>query len=55
MRRFAVFRSPHYYPNGGMGDFKKSFDTIEEAQDYAASLAPKKGHDVDIEDMEGYE
>lgn len=55
MRRFAVFRSAYYYPNGGMGDFKKSFDTIEEAQEYAASLAPAKDYDVDIEDMEGYE
>lgn len=53
IKRFAVFRMPHYYPHGGMGDFIKSFDTREEAEALAKSL-DKKGYDIDIEDMETF-
>ncbi len=34
MKRFAVFNIEFYYPNGGMNDFYKSYDTLEEAMDY---------------------
>ena len=29
-----VFLSHEYYPNGGMNDFKKDFDSLEEAKKY---------------------
>lgn len=54
MRRFAVFRSPHYYPFGGMGDFQKSFDTKDEAVAFAEAIT-EHGYSVDVEDMEEYE
>lgn len=31
MKRFAIFSIDHYYPSGGMNDFHKSFDTLDEA------------------------
>lgn len=31
MKRYLVFSNGGYYPNGGWGDFKGSFDTLEEA------------------------
>jgi hypothetical protein len=31
MKRYAIFSIDHYYPSGGMNDFHKSFDTLEEA------------------------
>ena len=54
MRRFAVFKSPYYYPYGGMGDFVKSFDTKEEADAFAEGLT-ERSHNVDVNDMEEYE
>lgn len=31
MKRFLLFYGDVYYPNGGMDDFKGSYDTLEEA------------------------
>lgn len=36
MNRFALFIFPGYYPEGGMDDFKESFDEIHHAKSYAA-------------------
>lgn len=34
MKRFLVFCIGWYYPNGGLGDFDKSFATLDEAINY---------------------
>lgn len=34
LKRFLLFTGPTYYPCGGWGDFKESFDTEQEAKDY---------------------
>lgn len=34
MKRFLLFYGMIYYPSGGAGDFKKDFDTKEEAEEY---------------------
>lgn len=31
MKRYAIFSIDHYYPSGGMNDYHKSFDSLEEA------------------------
>ena len=36
MKQFLLFAGDHFYPSGGWGDFKNSFDTVEEAQEGAA-------------------
>jgi hypothetical protein len=33
MKRYFLFQSCDYYPAGGMEDFIKDFDTIEECHD----------------------
>lgn len=38
MKRFLVFAFDHYYPKGGMNDFKGSFDTKEEAIAFSNTL-----------------
>jgi hypothetical protein len=63
MKRFAVFAGDHYYPAGGMYDFKKSFNTQEEAELYKEELLSREGKGmffsppdwVVIEDMNSYE
>lgn len=30
MKRYLLFAFSEYYPNGGMADFKESYDTIED-------------------------
>ena len=30
MKRYLLFIGDRYYPNGGMRDFKSSYDTIDE-------------------------
>lgn len=65
MKRFAVFASDTYYPQGGMGDFQVSFDTRYEAEEYVKqeNSVPRKYNPAkfgefdhyDIEDMEEYE
>lgn len=42
MKRFLVFGYDRYYPSGGWNDFKDSFDTKDEAQEYAQSLKDQK-------------
>ena len=34
MKNYLVFLGEHYYPNGGMNDFNKDFDTLDEAKKY---------------------
>ena len=34
MKKYLVFNGYVYYPRGGWSDFKESFRTLEEAQDY---------------------
>lgn len=31
MKRYWLFASAHYYPNGGLGDLEGTFDTWEES------------------------
>jgi hypothetical protein len=38
MKRFAVFAGHVYYPCGGIEDFRKSFDTLDEAIEFEKSL-----------------
>lgn len=42
MRRYMVFGGDHYYPCGGMHDYKESFDDRDEAREYANSLLVEK-------------
>jgi hypothetical protein len=30
-KRFMLFAGSHYYPSGGMNDYVRSFDTVEQA------------------------
>lgn len=32
---YFLFAGDHYYPNGGMGDFKGFFQTVQDATNYA--------------------
>lgn len=34
MKRYLAFSGEQYYPSGGMEDFKRDFDTEEEAMVY---------------------
>lgn len=38
MKRFMVFAGDSYYPAGGIGDFRGSFDTEEEARSAIAKM-----------------
>lgn len=31
MKKYLLFCGDNYYPNGGWADFKKDFDTLEDA------------------------
>jgi hypothetical protein len=45
-KRFLLFTGDDYYPCGGTGDFKGSFDTLLEVSEYLAT--PKdNGRDFD--------
>lgn len=48
MKRYLVFANDCYYPSGGAGDFQKSFDTAEEAEEFAKWLisVDERGHDA---------
>jgi len=35
LKRFILFAGSKYYPAGGMEDFESSFDTLQEAIEYA--------------------
>ena len=57
IKRFAVFSGECYYPRGGMSDYKKSFETREEAELYAKGI---QGADdyykwAEVEDMSEYD
>lgn len=54
MRKFAVFAMDTYYPSGGMGDFKGSFNTREEAEIEGDNLRKYYDH-IDIVDMDEFE
>ncbi len=43
MKRYWLFGGDSYYPNGGMGDFRGSFDSREEA--IKAGAAIREGSD----------
>ena len=34
LKRYIVFSGPEYYPSGGWGDFRQSFDTLDEAKQW---------------------
>ncbi len=34
MRKYIVFQYDSYYPVGGLGDVRDSFDSLEEAEKY---------------------
>lgn len=56
IKRYVVFAGEHYYPSGGWGDYRGSFDTLEEAQALIGTLGPSTydwAHVVDLET--GYE
>lgn len=57
MKRYLVFASAHYYPSGGWHDFVESFDTREEADVCARTVAGDYvwSHVVDSETGEIYE
>ena len=38
MKRFLVFSGDEYYPKGGMEDFQGSFDTFQEAKNFADTV-----------------
>lgn len=38
MKRFLVFACETCYPTGGPGDFMRSFDTEDEAEDFVSRL-----------------
>lgn len=44
MKRFILFAFDDYYPGGGMNDSRGSFDTIEEAAAYVATMKSKLGY-----------
>lgn len=47
MHRYWVFGGSSFYPTGGAYDFKRSFDAMLEAQEYAASMRCDWWHVVD--------
>lgn len=40
MKRYLLFAYDQYYPRGGWGDFKDSFDSLEEAFAYGLHKYP---------------
>lgn len=56
MKQFAIFGIDDYYPQGGIDDFIKSFDTKEEADVFLEEHRKNFGHDrYDVVDMTNYE
>lgn len=41
-KRFWLFGYSDYYPNGGLNDFKDSWETYEEAYNALVIIGPKK-------------
>ena len=56
MKRYAVFAWDNYYPAGGLGNFVKSFDDMDEAKAYVEN-PPEKFHydNIEVFDMDEYE
>lgn len=44
MKRFLLFASSFYYPNGGWDDFIGSFDTVEGAVEFLTSVDKEEVH-----------
>jgi hypothetical protein len=38
MKRYLVFKGHHYYPSGGMKDFRRDFDNLAPAIAFAQGL-----------------
>lgn len=45
MKQFLLFSGLKYYPLGGMEDFVKDFDSLEEASEYGKTIEDKGDHD----------
>jgi hypothetical protein len=51
-KKYILFQYDQYYPSGGLGDIRGSFDTLEEAKEYAV----KHRHDYnDVVDRDTWE
>lgn len=52
MKQFLFFAGDHYYPSGGWDDFRDSFDTVEEINEYWLKCLNEKvydwGHTIDM-------
>jgi hypothetical protein len=57
MKKYLLFIYSNYYPDGGLNDFEKDFDTIPEAEQYCRDIYSEKYFTgktfqiVDYEDM----
>lgn len=52
VKRFVVFGYERYYPSGGFGDGRADFDTKEEAEAHANTLAEEEDIDfVEVVDL----
>jgi hypothetical protein len=47
LKRFLLFSGSYHYPGGGWSDYDDSFDTFEEARDYANTINSDWRHIVD--------
>jgi hypothetical protein len=52
IKRYLVFAGPRYYPEGGWGDFRNAYDTLEEAIAFS-SLMPTADYWTHIIDLQG--
>lgn len=43
--KYLLFMGFSYYPLGGMKDFMRGFDTLQEAKDYAEVLVDTEAYD----------
>lgn len=56
MKRFLLFSGDEYYPVGGWEDFKGSFDTKEEAEEFLSQQEVKYDWNqiIDTADMSNF-
>ena len=47
MKRYLVFAYDNYYPSGGWNDFRRAFDSLDEARAYAQALYDEYPKDCD--------
>ena len=52
MKRYILFASLNYYPQGGMDDFIKDFETLEEAKKHAEKYYDTSDYWAHIYDVE---